>query len=129
MGSLGASQAGLGRCWALRALASDVATPSLGHILGHHCGIQWSKDILKVIASIRVVDPVCEQWPEKSLVVKCQISELNVVWSPLLVPSMDNGQKYSLVQGVTDTGIDQGRLCDKVIELHHTTQIANMEEK
>ena len=104
-------------------------TPSLGHILGHHCGIQWSKDILKVIASIRVVDPVCEQWPEKSLVVKCQISELSVVWSPLLVPSMDNGQKYSLVQGVTDTGIDQGRLCDKVIELHHTTQIANMEEK
>ena len=91
-------------------------TPSLGHILGHHCGIQWSKDILKVIASIRVVDPVCEQWPEKSLVVKCQISELNVVWSPLLVPSMDNGQKYSLVQlCVTDTGIDQAGLCDKVI--------------
>ena len=28
---------------------------------------------------------------------------------------MDNGQKYCLVQRVTDTGIDQARLCDKVI--------------
>ena len=78
-----------------------------------------------MIASISVVDPVCEQWPESLWL----SSELSVVWSPLLLPSMDNGQKYSLVQGVTDTGIDQGRLCDKVIELHHTTQIANMEEK
>ena len=66
------------------------------------------------------------------LLVKCRISELSVVWPALSscrlpVPSMDNGQKYSLVQlCVTDTGIDQAGLCDKVIG--PTVQIANTKE-